>query len=126
MATFTKTIGSYSVNDVEVARAFYTQTLGLEVEAMGERGPLWLHGTNGHVTMLYGKPDHEPATFTVLNLLVDDIEVAVDDLAGRGVEFLRYDGIDADDRGIARNPGRAVAWFSDPAGNCLSVAQLEM
>lgn len=125
MVTPKRMFGSYSVDDIETAKTYYADTLGLKADSMGPRGPLWLHGVDGHTTMLYEKSDHEPATFTVLNLVVDDIEVAVDDLTARGIEFVRYDGIDADERGIARNPGRAVAWFTDPAGNCLSVAQLE-
>lgn len=125
MVAATKILGSYSVDDVESAQSLYADTLGIEVESTGPGGPLWLHGADGRTTLLYPKPDHEPASYTVLNLIVDDIEDAVDDLAARGVEFLRYEHIEADERGIARNPGRAVAWFSDPAGNCLSVAELE-
>lgn len=125
MVTAMRMMGSYSVDDIDAATTFYSDTLGLDVEATSPSGPLWLHGADGHVTMLYAKSDHEPATFTVLNLIVDDIEEAVDDLSDRGVEFLRYDGIAADERGIARNPGRAVAWFTDPARNTLSIARLD-
>ena len=74
---------------------------------------------------MYPKPDHEPATFTILNFPVDDIEAAVDELADRGVEFERYDDADQDERGIFRGEGPLIAWFKDPAGNILSVIQLD-
>lgn len=90
---------------------------------MSEHGPLWLHGPDGSDTLVYGKPAHTPATFTVLNLSVDNIEQAVDELSTCGIAFQRYEGIDADDRGIFHGDGHSVAWFTDPAGNSLSVVQ---
>ena len=72
---------------------------------------------------IYPKPNHEPATFTVLNFEVDDIDAAVDELAGKGVQFERYEGLDQDERGIARDNGPSIAWFKDPAGNIISVLQ---
>jgi len=124
MIAFTSSFGSYTVDDVEAATEFYTNTLGLEVNALADHGPLFVNGPNGHSTFLYFKPDHKPADFTVLNLVVQDIDRAADELAERGIEFLHYENIEADQRGIAREPGHSVAWFQDPAGNVLSVAQI--
>lgn len=125
MVATTRMFGSFSVDDIDAATDFYTDVLGLEVTPLGEHGPLMLGGPDGHETFVYRKPDHQPATFTVLNIVVDDIVEAVDELADHGVEFERYDGIDADERGIHRGPGRALAWFSDPAGNSLSVVEFD-
>jgi catechol 2,3-dioxygenase-like lactoylglutathione lyase family enzyme len=125
VVAITGSFGSYSVDDVGAATEFYTNILGLEVNALGDQGPLFVNGPKRHSTFLYLKPDHRPADFTVLNLVVQDIDEAVDDLAERGIEFLRYDGVEADARGIAHGPGRSVAWFQDPAGNVLSVAQID-
>lgn len=123
MVAATRTFGSFSVDDIDAAMEFYTDVLGMEATSLGEHGPLMLGGPDGHETFVYAKPDHEPATFTVLNLVVEDVVKAVDELADKGVEFERYDGIDADDRSIHRGPGRALAWFTDPAGNSLSVVE---
>lgn len=123
MVGATRMFGSFSVDDIDTARRFYGDTLGMRVSAGGEHGPLWLHGTGGHDTLLYLKHDHVPAAFTVLNFSVDSIEQAVDELAAQGVRFERYESLETDDRGIYRGPGRAVAWFTDPAGNVLSVVE---
>ena len=115
---------SFAVPDLEQARAFYTDTLGLAV-TIEERGfmRLRLHGDRD--IMVYPKPDFAPATYTVLNFIVDDIDASVDALAGRGVTFERYDQFDQDERGIARDPaGPPIAWFKDPAGNIISVLQM--
>lgn len=125
MVSTTQTFGSFSVNDIGAATEFYRDILGMEVTPLDEHGPLWLGGPNGHQTFVYEKPDHQPATFTVLNLVVDDVVEAVDELADRGVKFERYEGIDADERGIHHGPGRALAWLTDPAGNSLAVAELD-
>ena len=114
---------SFSVNDLQKAKQFYGQTLGLDVKETPEG--LELHTANNTV-FLYPKPDHTPASFTVLNFHVDDIEAAVDELNGMGVSFEHYDmqDIKTDERGIARGPhGPTIAWFKDPAGNILSVLQ---
>ena len=112
----------FSVPDTAAARQFYGETLGLEVTE--EYGLLTLHLNGGdRPTLIYPKPDHTPATYTILNFQVTDIEAAVDDLAGRGVEFQRYPGMDQDERGIMRAGGPYIAWFTDPAGNILSVLQ---
>jgi catechol 2,3-dioxygenase-like lactoylglutathione lyase family enzyme len=112
----------FSVPDTAAARAFYADTLGLEVTE--EYGLLTLHLNGGErPTLIYPKPDHAPAAYTILNFKVDDIEAAVDALAALGVEFLRYDGMEQDERGIMRGGGPFIAWFTDPAGNILAVLQ---
>ena len=112
----------FAVPDTAAARQFYGETLGLEVTE--EYGLLTLHLNGGdRPTLIYPKPDHTPATYTILNFKVDDIEAAVDALAARGVEFARYDGMEQDERGIMRGGGPFIAWFTDPAGNVLSVLQ---
>jgi catechol 2,3-dioxygenase-like lactoylglutathione lyase family enzyme len=112
----------FAVPDTAAARAFYADTLGLEVSE--EYGLLTLHLNGGErPTLIYPKPDHAPAAYTILNFKVDDIEAAVDALAARGVEFERYDGMEQDERGIMRGGGPFIAWFTDPAGNILAVLQ---
>jgi catechol 2,3-dioxygenase-like lactoylglutathione lyase family enzyme len=112
----------FSTNDIPAARAFYADVLGLEVSE--DMGLLNLKFAGGGRTIVYPKPNHEAATFTVLNFPVDDIEAAVDRLAAAGVTFERYEGMDQDGKGIARDPqGPAIAWFKDPAGNILSVLE---
>ncbi len=114
----------FAVPDIEAARGFYADTLGLRAEVNQEMGGmLTLHLGGGTDVMVYPKPDHSPATYTVLNFPVDDIDRAVDELTAKGVQFERYDGFDQDDKGIARGQGPAIAWFTDPAGNVLSVLQ---
>ena len=115
----TKAVGSFAVDDIEKAREFYGGTLGVDVEQY-EEGLLALHHPGGSDTMIYAKPDHAPANFTVLNFAVDDIEGTVDVLAGRGVSFERYEGFDQDERGISREMGPDIAWFKDPAGTIMS------
>jgi predicted enzyme related to lactoylglutathione lyase len=110
----------FSSNDIDAARVFYGETLGLDVTE--DDGMLNLRFAGGGRGIIYPKPNHEPATFTVLNFPVDDIEATVDRLTGAGVVFERYPGMNQDDRAIARDPGGpAIAWFKDPAGNILSV-----
>jgi catechol 2,3-dioxygenase-like lactoylglutathione lyase family enzyme len=119
----TKAFSGFAVDDLDAARAFYGETLGLEVSE--QDGLLTLHLAGGRDTLVYPKPDFVPATYTILNFPVDDIERAVDDLNGRGVELLRYDGFEQDERGISRDPaGPPIGWFTDPAGNVLSVLEL--
>jgi catechol 2,3-dioxygenase-like lactoylglutathione lyase family enzyme len=113
----------FSTNDIDKAKEFYGQTLGLETS--DGMGALMLDLAGGGRVFIYPKDDHEPATFTVLNFPVDDIDAAADDLKRAGVTFERYDGLDQDERGIARGrasgQGPDIAWFKDPAGNILSV-----
>ncbi len=111
----------FSAGDVDAEKAFYADTLGVTVHE--DNGSLMLDLAGGQRVFIYPKPNHEPATFTVLNFEVDDIDAAVDELAGKGVRFERYEGLDQDERGIARDNGPSIAWFKDPAGNILSVLQ---
>jgi predicted enzyme related to lactoylglutathione lyase len=114
---------SFAVPDTAAARDFYEKTLGLEVDDLGMGGLLGLK-VGGGTVMVYPKPDHAPATYTVLSFPVADLEAAVDELVGRGVQMTRYDGFEQDDRGIVRDPrGPAIAWFTDPAGNILAVLE---
>jgi catechol 2,3-dioxygenase-like lactoylglutathione lyase family enzyme len=119
----TKAFSGFAVDDIPKAKQFYGDTLGLKVSE--ENGLLTLQIAGDRPTLVYPKPDHTPASFTILNFPVDDIEKAVDELVGRGVEFERYDGtdIEADEKGIFRGGGPLIAWFKDPAGNILSVIQ---
>ncbi|CAM5311089.1 VOC family protein [Streptomyces coeruleorubidus] len=117
----TKAYSGFSVNDIEAARKFYGDTLGLRVSE--EHGMLILHIAGGRDILVYPKEDHTPATYTILNFPVDDIEAAVDELSRKGVRFERYDHLKADDKGIFRGGGPLIAWFTDPAGNVLSVLQ---
>jgi predicted enzyme related to lactoylglutathione lyase len=117
----TKAFSGFAVDDIDAARKFYGQTLGIKTSQ--EYGLMTLHLAGGRDTIVYPKPDHTPATYTILNFQVDDIEAAVDELAQAGVRFERYEGMDQDDRGINRGGGPYIAWFKDPAGNILSVLQ---
>ncbi len=119
----TKAFSSFSVNDLEEAKAFYGQTLGLGVSEMPEGLQLSIAG--GGMIFIYAKPNHTPATFTVLNFPVADIDAAVNELTKRGVRFESYKGdIQTDEKGIHRGKeGPMIAWFKDPAGNTLSVLQ---
>jgi catechol 2,3-dioxygenase-like lactoylglutathione lyase family enzyme len=124
-----KAFSGFSVDDIPKAKAFYAETLGLEVSE--ENGMLTLHLGGGAEVLAYPKGDqHTPASFTILNFPVDDIDKAVDELSARGVTFERYEdvggsGLGPDDKGILRDPqGPPIAWFKDPAGNVLSVLQL--
>ncbi len=120
----TANFSGFSVNDIAAAKAFYGDTLGVEVDEtpMG----LWLKPVGNNGIFIYPKTDHTPATYTILNFRVDDIDKAVADLKAKGVKFERYEGM-TDDRDIARgraaNRGPDIAWFKDPAGNFLAVLQ---
>jgi catechol 2,3-dioxygenase-like lactoylglutathione lyase family enzyme len=117
---FNKAFSGFAVKDLVAAREFYADTLGIGVQE--DHGLLTLLLDDGaRPTLIYPKPDHEPATYTILNFEVDHIEETVDELRARGIEFERYDGFDQDERGIAHGPGPEIAWFKDPAGNVLSV-----
>ena len=117
-----RAFSGFAVEDTTKAKEFYGQTLGLEIEELPEGGLLQLTIADGGKVLIYPKPNHEPATFTVLNFPVDDVDKAVDELTTRGVEFEHYEGdIKTDEKGIARDAGPDIAWFKDPAGNILSV-----
>jgi catechol 2,3-dioxygenase-like lactoylglutathione lyase family enzyme len=111
----------FAVDDIDAARAFYTDVLGLEVETAN--GMLTLHLGGGTNVLVYPKPGHTPAGFTVLNFPVPDIEQAVDELTARGVTFQKYENPPTDERGIMRAGGPLIAWFTDPAGNVFSVLE---
>jgi catechol 2,3-dioxygenase-like lactoylglutathione lyase family enzyme len=119
----TNAFSGFSVDDVPTARQFYSQTLGLEVSEA--HGLLTLHLAGGAKVLVYPKPSHTPATFTILNFPVADIEQAVDELTRRSVRFEHYDepGFKTDEKGIFRGGGPKIAWFRDPAGNILSVLE---
>jgi catechol 2,3-dioxygenase-like lactoylglutathione lyase family enzyme len=121
----TKAFSGFSVNDWQKARDFYSQTLGLEVAELPEG--LELHIAGGGRIFIYPKPNHSPATFTILNFPVDDIEQAVDKLSRLGVTFEHYDQgeLKTNEKGIAHGPGPKIAWFKDPAGNILSVLEVK-
>lgn len=120
----TKAFTGFSVDDPDRAERFYTDVLGLRVsrdDAMG--GLLTLHLAGDRPVLVYPKSDHRPATYTVLNFPVPDIDRAVDELVSRGVRFERYEGMPQDDKGVMRGNGPSIAWFTDPAGNVFSVLQ---
>src|SRR5215510_5843205 len=119
MFEHTKAFSGFSAGDIPAAAKFYGETLGIPVSE--ENGILTLHIAGGRDTIVYPKPDHTPATFTILNFPVDDVEAAVGALTARGVEFEHYDFVD--EKGINRQGGPLIAWFKDPAGNILSVIQ---
>jgi predicted enzyme related to lactoylglutathione lyase len=125
MLKTTKAFGSFSVDDMEKAKEFYSKTLELEVSEDPEMdGILNLHLGGGTEIIIYQKLNHTPASFTILNFPVEDIDKAVDELTERGVNFEHYEGsLKTDDKGIFRGGGPLIAWFKDPAGNILSVLE---
>jgi catechol 2,3-dioxygenase-like lactoylglutathione lyase family enzyme len=122
MLAESKAFSGFAVDDIDTARAFYGDTLGLETSE--ENGILTLHLAGDRPTLIYPKPDFVPATYTILNFPVADIEAAVDGLTERGVTFERYDGFEQDERGISRAGGPPIAWFTDPAGNIIAVLEM--
>ncbi|MEN3284177.1 MAG: hypothetical protein V7607_5317 [Solirubrobacteraceae bacterium] len=123
-----KAFSGFAVDDTDRARTFYADTLGVDVEVLdAENGLMTLHHPDDRATLIYRKDDYVPATYTVLNFRVDDIDETVDGLAARGVQFERYDRMSQDEKGVMRgraaNRGPDIAWFTDPAGNILSVLQ---
>jgi catechol 2,3-dioxygenase-like lactoylglutathione lyase family enzyme len=121
MLTDSKAYSGFAVPDIAAAREFYEGKLGLRTSE--EHGMLTLHLAGDRPTLIYPKPDHEPANYTILNFPVDDIDATVDVLTERGVQFERYEGFGQDERGIMRNEGPPIAWFKDPAGNILAVLE---
>ncbi|MET4636860.1 VOC family protein [Mycetocola sp. 2940] len=125
MFTPAQGFSSFSVDDIDAARSFYSEKLGLTVTD-DEMGVLRIKLPGGADVMAYPKPDHTPASFTILNLVVSDVDAAVDDLNGRGIKTKIYDdpNLPTDDKGIMRDNGPSIAWFRDPAGNVLSVLSM--
>jgi catechol 2,3-dioxygenase-like lactoylglutathione lyase family enzyme len=121
MFEHTRAYSGFSVDDIQKAKQFYGETLGLRVSE--ENGMLTLHIAGDRDTLVYPKDDHTPATFTILNFPVEDVDRTVEELTARGVRFERYEGFDQDDKGVFRGGGPLIAWFKDPAGNILSVIQ---
>jgi predicted enzyme related to lactoylglutathione lyase len=116
-----KAFSGFAVDDIGAARRFYEEVLGLDVSE--KNGLLSLELAGGTNVLVYPKEKHTPASFTVLNFPVDDIDAAVDELVRRGVRMERYAGMPADERGVMREAGPYIAWFTDPAGNVMSVLQ---
>ncbi len=125
MFTNTKATNGFAVDDLEKAKQFYGETLGLGTTVLSEEfGVMSIQLAGGRDTLIYAKPDFTPATYTILNFEVDDIQNAVDGLAERGISLERYEGFEQDEKGIAHGgPGPHIAWFKDPAGNILAVLQ---
>lgn len=120
MPEFRRPFSGFSVDDTAKAKSFYVDVVGLTVNESD--GMLQIDLGDDHSVLVYPKGDaHEPASFTVLNLPVDDVTAAVRELRGRGVEFARYDGMPQDEDGVMRGQGPDIAWFTDPAGNVISV-----
>ena len=120
----TKAYSGFAVDDLQKAQEFYGETLGLKTTVLDEEnGLMSLELAGDRPTLVYRKPDFTPATYTILNFPVDDIDAAVDGLAARGGRFERYDAFEQDEKGISRGNGPQIAWFKDPAGNVLSVLQ---
>ena len=124
MLADSEAFSGFAVPNLAEARRFYADTLGLRVSELDDQGGLLtLHLGGGRDVVVYAKPDHAPATYTILNVPVDDVEGTVDGLIQRGVRFEQYDGIEQDDKGINRGQGPLIAWFRDPAGNILSIIE---
>ena len=121
MFEHTRAYSGFSVDDIQKAKQFYGETLGLRVSE--QNGMLTLHIAGDRDTLVYPKEDHTPATFTILNFPVEDVDRTVEELTARGVRFERYEGFDQDEKGVFRGGGPLIAWFKDPAGNILSVIQ---
>jgi predicted enzyme related to lactoylglutathione lyase len=113
----------FAATDTAVAKTFYGEKLGLDVRDGREAGLIELHLPGGAMVIVYPKPDYVPATYTVLNFQVKDIDVAVDELVAAGITLARYPGAPQDEKGIVRGNGPTIAWFTDPAGNILSVIE---
>lgn len=121
MLTQTTAYSGIAVRDLDAARAFYSDRLGIRISE--EYGLMWLHLAGGRDSLVYESEDASPARFTILNFEVDDIDRAVDELAANGIEFERYEKFHQDAKGIFREEGPYIAWFKDPSGNVLSVLQ---
>lgn len=119
-----KATSGFAVADMDRAKEFYEGTLGLKVEVLTEEFGVTALKLNGGDVLMYLSAEMTPASYTMLNFEVDDIDAAVDGLAERGVDFERYEGFEHDEKGIVRGPGPQIAWFKDPSGNVIAVMQL--
>jgi predicted enzyme related to lactoylglutathione lyase len=120
----TPAFSGFAVDDLQKAKDFYGDTLGVKTSVLDEEnGLMQIDLAGDRTTLVYVKPDFEPATYTILNFQVEDVEKAVDELSNRGVSFERYDEFEQDEKGINTGPGPKIAWFKDPAGNILSVLE---
>jgi catechol 2,3-dioxygenase-like lactoylglutathione lyase family enzyme len=120
----TNAYSGFAVDDIEKAREFYGETLGLRTSVLdADAGLITLHLAGDRDTLVYQQPDSTPASYTILNFPVEDVESAVDELSARGVRFERYEGFEQDEKGIHRGNGPDIAWFKDPSGNVLAVHQ---
>jgi catechol 2,3-dioxygenase-like lactoylglutathione lyase family enzyme len=118
-----KATSGFAVKDLDAARAFYEGTLGIPVEVLTEEHGVTALKLNGGDVLMYLNPEMTPASYTMLNFEVDDVDATVDALADRGVALQRYDGFEHDEKGIVRGPGPQIAWFEDPSGNVVAVMQ---
>jgi catechol 2,3-dioxygenase-like lactoylglutathione lyase family enzyme len=121
MLTDSEAFSGFAVDDIEKAKEFYGEKLGMSFDEIDAGLSLKIAGSRD--ILIYPKPDHSPAPFTILNFPVGDVDAAVEELAGKGVEFERYDGFEQDDNAVMRGNGPTIAWFTDPAGNILSVIE---
>jgi catechol 2,3-dioxygenase-like lactoylglutathione lyase family enzyme len=121
MLTDSEAFSGFAVDDLEKAKWFYGETLGMNVSENDAGLSLKIAGSRD--ILIYPKPDHSPAPFTILNFPVDDVDAAVEELTGKGVEFERYEGFDQDEKGVMHDNGPTIAWFTDPAGNILSIIE---
>lgn len=124
MLADSKATSGFAVDDMDRAKEFYEGTLGLRIEVMSEEFGVTALKLNGGDVLMYLNPEMSPASYTMLNFEVDDVDTAVEGLADRGVSFERYDDFDHDEKGIVRGPGPQIAWFKDPSGNVIAVMQL--
>ena len=123
MLAESKATSGFAVADMGRAKEFYGRTLGLPIEVMSEEFGVAALKLNGGDVLMYLNAEMTPASYTMLNFEVDDIDAAVEELGSRGIEFERYEGFDHDEKGIVRGPGPQIAWFNDPSGNVLAVLQ---
>jgi catechol 2,3-dioxygenase-like lactoylglutathione lyase family enzyme len=121
MLTDSEAFSGFAVDDIEKAKEFYGEKLGMSFDEIDAGLSLKIAGSRD--ILIYPKPDHSPAPFTILNFPVGDVDAAVEELTGKGVEFERYEGFGQDDKGVMRDNGPTIAWFTDPAGNILSVIE---
>ena len=118
-----KAISGFAVADMDRAKQFYGETLGLRIEVMSEEFGVTALKLNGGDVLMYLNPEMTPASYTMLNFEVDDIDAKVEELSSSGIEIERYEGFDHDEKGIVRGPGPQIAWFNDPSGNVIAVLQ---